>query len=173
MKRYFTFLKSSILTIFVIFVIFGCKSNTLAPQVSTFDDNFDIYKFSGPWYEIASTKKESLSNVTVNFAINGREIEIVKSYTSQDKIRNKKEYRARFTADANQSLLEIRARMSFIYKPFNIVRNDNYRYAMIYFADDDISILSRTETLPEVVKVIYLQKVETDGYDTSRLSWKD
>lgn len=171
MKRYFIYLKSSFIALFVAIFMVGCFAKK-DPRVFEVKDNFNIYDFTGTWYEIGSTKNDSnLTNISVNFAVDNGKIKVVKSGTLVNGKVKKDQFLGRFGLDdKNASMLEI-SRYGFIYEPLYIVRNDRYQYAMMYIGSKDISIISRTKTMPEVVRVIYKDKAKSDGFDIGRIKW--
>lgn len=171
MRRYFTFLKSSFIVVFIAFFMSGCMSDK-EPKVFEVKDNFNIYDFTGTWYEMGSTKNDSnLSNISINFAVDNNKIKVVKAGIKPNGSSKKEQYVGRFgLSDKNVSMLEI-SKFGLLYEPLYIVRNDRYQYAMMYIGDKDLSIISRTKTIPEVMKVIYKDKAKADGFVLSRIKW--
>lgn len=153
MKRFFIcFLSSFVL------VLTGCsKKSSDIPKVV--QENFDIYKFSGSWSEVYSSAGLPLGSI--NFAIDGSSIRVVRSY-EVDGVSKKDEYKARFSGESSVGALEI-SKVGLVYEPFNIARVDNYQYALIY-QKDSFLMISRNKTIPEVIKVIYLEEAKKDGY---------
>ncbi|QKF64885.1 lipocalin family protein [Campylobacter corcagiensis] len=171
MKRYFTYLKSSFFVVFIAIFMAGCFAQK-EQKVFQVKDNFNIYDFTGTWYEVGSTKNSSnLSDIKVNFAVDNGKIRVVKTGHLPDGSSKKEQFLARFGLDdKNASMLEI-SRYGLIYEPLYIVRNDRYQYAMMYIGNKDISIVSRAKTIPEVVRVIYKDKAKSDGFDIGRIEW--
>lgn len=149
----------------------GCMFNSQV-QPRKVAGNFNINKFSGTWHEIANLKNdENLTNITLNFSVDEEKIKIVKSALNQNNEFEKVEYKAKLGVDQNKTVISY-SKLGFIYNNHAyVIRNDGYKYAMIYGKEDELYILSRSKTIPEALKVIYLSYAQRDGYDTDKLIW--
>lgn len=168
----FIYLKSSFLVVLIALFFTGCVESKNPEPPKKVSGNFDINKFSGSWFELATMKNdENLTNTTVNFSIDKENIKIVRSSVNKDKKPKKEEFMAKFGLDRNVSVLSV-SKFGLMYDYAYIVRNDNYKYVMIYGdKKDQFSILSRSNTIPEALKVIYLSYAKKDGYDVDKIIW--
>lgn len=173
MKSIFIFLKSrAILVLFAAAVFLtGCNNANLEIPKRVVKGDFDIYKFSGSWFEIASFDDENLTNVTVNFSIDNDMIKVIKSGIRADNSSIKNEYKAKFGVDNNTSVIEV-SKFGIIYEPLYIVKIDAYQYALIYGKDNKtLFILSRTKQIPALIEAIYLENAKKDGFKVENLKW--
>ncbi|NLK66254.1 MAG: hypothetical protein GX282_02135 [Campylobacteraceae bacterium] len=165
----FTYLRSSFIVLVSLFLLSGCAKNSdLVPQNigESLSENFEMDKFSGTWYELAVLKNdENLTNRTINFAIDKDKIRIVKS--SLDMSGKPKKESLRGKTEENKISY---SKFGFVYDDAYVVRNDGYKYAMLY-TYDELFILSRSTSIPEALKVIYLSNAKKDGYDIDKIIW--
>ncbi|MCZ6132490.1 lipocalin family protein [Campylobacter ureolyticus] len=173
MKSIFTFLKNKgLLVCFTALILLsGCNNANLTTPKRVIKGDFDIYKFSGTWYEIASMNDVNLTNSTINFSVYNNEIKVIKSSTTKDNKVVKDEYKARFGLDDNKSMIEI-SKFGLVYEPLYIVKIDAYKYALIYGKDHKkLHILSRTKQIPALIEAIYLENAKKDGYNVEDIKW--
>ena len=136
--------------------------------------NFDISKFSGGWYEIARMKgsDDDLQNTAYEcFIDKNSTINLLKTAkTSSGKIENE-QHVLEFAGDKNVGLLYQKGLISdSLYRVAQV--DGDYRYALIFGADtSELYILSRTKTLPEPIRILYLKKAKHSGYDTKKIIW--
>ena len=130
--------------------------------------NFDIAKFSGGWYEIARMKgsDDDLQNTAYEcFVDKNSTINLLKSaQTSSGNV-------LEFAGDKNIGLLYQKGLISdSLYRVAQV--DGEYRYALIFGADtSELYILSRSKTLPEPIRIVYLKKAKHSGYDTKKIVW--
>ncbi|WP_157943549.1 lipocalin family protein [Campylobacter blaseri] len=164
----FTCLRNSFLFGTLLVILGGCAINSdFEPKKSV--KNFNIYEFSGSWYEIANLDENlDEKNIKINFSIDKKDnIKIVKNYMDSKNSIAKREYSAKIVNENNNTILEV-FRFLGVKERFSIAKIDGYKYAMLY-GGDKIHILSRTKTLPELMKVVYLNHAKKDGYDVSKI----
>ena len=136
--------------------------------------NFDISKFSGGWYEIARMKgsDDDLQNTAYEcFIDKNSTINLLKTAkTSSGKIENE-QHVLEFAGDKSVGLLYQKGLISdSLYRVAQV--DGDYRYALIFGADtSELYILSRTKTLPEPIRILYLKKAKHSGYDTKKIVW--
>ncbi len=82
--------------------------------------------------------------------------------------------KAKFRGDKNVAALKVSFFGPF-YSGYNVLAIDEeYQYALVAGKNlDYLWILSRTPSLPEVIKDRYLQLAKDIGYNTSDLLWVD
>lgn len=163
--------KSLIILAFCALFLGSCAKslNPKAPIVK----NFDIAKFSGGWYEIARMKGGGeLQNTAYEcFIDKNSTINLLKTAkTSSGKIENE-QHVLEFAGDKNVGLLYQKGLISdSLYRVAQV--DGDYRYALIFGADtSELYILSRTKTLPEPIRILYLKKAKHSGYDTKKIVW--
>ena len=56
---------------------------------------------------------------------------------------------------------------------FSVAQTDvDYSYALVFGENTgELYMLSRTKTMPELIKNIYLNKAKESGYDTQKIVW--
>jgi len=76
-----------------------------------------------------------------------------------------------FAGDKNVGLLYQKGLISdSLYRVAQV--DGDYRYALIFGADtSELYILSRSKTLPEPIRIVYLKKAKHSGYDTKKIVW--
>ncbi|CZE47190.1 lipocalin family protein [Campylobacter geochelonis] len=167
----FIYLKKLFSLFLLLIFIAGCAKTS--PNTPAVIKDFDIYKFSGTWYEIAKIQKdgEVLKNTTINYSIETpQEIKIVVRGQKADEGFKKLQSSAKFSDDRKTAALQIQV-FGPVYKPYNIVKLDAYRYAMIFGESDEMWIISRTKTISELVKALYLDYAKNNGYDINKIIW--
>lgn len=138
---------------------------------------FDKEKYLGKWYEIARMDfnfEKNLDNVTANYSA-GEEGLIKVDNKGYDVVKNK--WKQSFgKAISVKDPEEGRLKVSFFgpfYAGYNIIAIDeDYKYALV--AGDNLKymwILAREKTIPDSVKVAYLQKAKDLGYNINMLVW--
>jgi apolipoprotein D and lipocalin family protein len=138
---------------------------------------FDKDKYLGKWYEIARMDfkyEKNLDNVTATYSL--RDDGLIKvDNKGYNYVKNEWKQsigKAKFVDDPTTARLQVSFFGPF-YSGYNIIAIDpNYRYALI--AGNDLNymwILSREKTIPESVKIEYLDKAKSLGYDVNKLVW--
>lgn len=171
MLNIFTYLRNSFLFLISMFILVGCAVNSnFEPKKSV--KNFDMYEFSGSWYELANLieNNETHKNIKVNFSIDDKgKIKVVKSFKNLDNQNIKDEFSAKIISENNSTILEL-SKFVLVKEKYSVAKIDGYKYAMLY-GQDSLYILSRTKTIPELMKVVYLNHAKKDGYDISKIKW--
>ena len=163
-----------ILLILMIFLNFtACNQQKL--QISKLSiQNFEIHKFMGLWYEVAYIPN-SFQNIHKNgqyeyFIDKNKHIILQKFLQTDSGKAVNSEDEINFIWTQKQGALEIQ---SFPKQIQNIVKIDaNYQYAMIFGeTTDELYILSRTKTLPEPIKMVYLNYAKSKEIDINKIIW--
>ncbi|MDA3076515.1 lipocalin family protein [Campylobacter sp. JMF_04 NA10] len=160
-----------ILTLTIFFL--GACAKSISPNAPITRD-FDIAKFCGGWYEIAHIKgfTGELENTAYEiFVDKNGSINMLKSAQSQSgKIKLSSEELA-FVGKKSEGNL-VRKGMIKNAK-FSVAQTDvDYSYALIFGENTgELYMLSRTKTMPELIKNIYLNKAKESGYDTQKIVW--
>lgn len=161
----------------LVLVIIALNSCAGIPEGFTAVDSFEVDRYLGKWYEIARfdfTFEKDLDNTTAEYSWN--DDGTVKVFNSGfNYVKNKKEEatgKAKFRGDPSIAELKVSFFGPF-YGGYNVVALDgDYEYALV--AGDNLDylwILSRTKTIPEDIKNLYIDLAEKGGYDTSRFIW--
>ena len=152
----------------------GCVATKLPSNLQN-PQNFQIEKFTGLWYEIGKMKspfEATLNNTTYEYFVdkNGT-INLMKN----GKFTNDKDfneiYELRRVDLNNTASMKIE---SFTKDKFhNIVKvDDEYKYALIFGGDtSELYMLSRTKTMPEMIKAVYTSYAAKMGYNTDKIVW--
>ena len=138
---------------------------------------FDIEKYTGKWYEIARLDfywEEGLSQVTAEYTLNSDGTLQVdnKGFDAEKNKWKQSNGKAKFLDDPNTGALKVSFFGPF-YSGYNVVKIDpDYRYALVYGENlENMWILSRTKTIPEDVKNVYLNYAGNSGYRIEDLIW--
>lgn len=139
--------------------------------------NFKLQKYLGTWYEIARLDykwEKGLDHVTANYSF--KEDSTVKVENKGYNIKKREWEKSIGKAKPVDKVNEGRLKVSFFgpfYSDYNIVALDeDYRYALVI--GDSIEymwILSREKTIPEEIKLQYLNKAKLLGIKTEKLVW--
>lgn len=135
--------------------------------------NFELSKFLGLWYEIANYDgKNDEDNVILEFyADKIGEVSVMKSSNIGEKPQKLQVSNLNFPLGSTVGSFEINKFM--LKKTYNIVKIEpNYDYALI-FSDDgkELFMLSRTKTMPEIIRYLYSQSAKNNGFDLKKLNW--
>jgi apolipoprotein D and lipocalin family protein len=139
--------------------------------------DFDVDRYLGQWYEIARIDffwEKGLKNVTATYSKNDDGTIRVDNQGVKIKNNKKKQSigKAKFAGNPHMGAL----RVSFFgpfYGGYNIMHGtDDYQHALV-FGDtlDYLWILSRTKTIPEEIKSMYLDYAAKSGYDLDKIIW--
>lgn len=152
-------------------------SSTVKPDKATPITNFKVDHYLGTWYEIARFDfrfEKDLDNTSAQYSLNeDGSIKVLNSgFNYVEKQWKKADGKAKFREDESTAALKVSFFGPF-YSGYNVIALDeDYKYALIAGKNlDCLWILSREKTLPEDVKVKYLEIAKEVGYDTSRLIW--
>ena len=153
----------------------GCVATKLPSNLQN-PQNFQIEKFTGLWYEIGKMKspfETTLKETTYEYFVdkNGT-INLMKNakFASNNKDFNEINELKRVDLN-NTASMKIE---SFPKDKFhNIVKvDDEYKYALIFGGDtSELYMLSRTKTMPEMIKAIYTSYAAKMGYNTDKIVW--
>ena len=153
----------------------GCVATKLPSNLQN-PQNFQIERFTGLWYEIGKIKspfEATLNNTTYEYFVdkNGT-INLMKNakFASNNKDFNEINELKRVDLN-NTASMKIE---SFPKDKFhNIVKvDDEYKYALIFGGDtSELYMLSRTKTMPEMIKAIYTSYAAKMGYNTDKIVW--
>ena len=151
----------------------GCTS---APKNIDPVTQFQLERYLGTWYEIVRQDhafEEGLSEVTATYSMreDGGVAVLNRGYSAEDKAWREAEGRAYFVNSSNVGHLKVSFFGPFYgaYVIFELDQKD-YQYAMISGPSRDYFwLLSRTPTMPEVVKRRLLAKAEALGFPMDKL----
>lgn len=164
----------TILFIGLVALLNGCAA---IPKNAKAVDNFDVQRYLGTWYEIARFDfrfEKDLDNVSAQYSLNekGNVMVLNSGFNYVKEEWKKADGLAKFRG--KQDIAELK--VSFFgpfYAGYNVIALDeNYQYALIAGKSlDYLWILSRTKSIPEDIKMKYLDIAKGIGYDTSKLIW--
>ncbi|MCT2560996.1 lipocalin family protein [Chryseobacterium herbae] len=147
------------------------------PKGAVAISNFNAKKYLGRWYEIARFDyrfEKNMDNVTAEYSENPNgSIRVSnKGYNYVKKEWKEAIGEARFVKDNT----EARFKVSFfkpIWSGYNVIDIDeDYQYALV--AGNSLKylwILSRTTSIPESIRLRFIEKAKKIGYDTDELIW--
>ena len=148
-----------------------------APRGVTAVTPFDKDKYLGTWYEIARFDyffERRLQNVTANYSMNsdGTIKVINRGYDPSRDMWKESVGKAKFAGDPSVAALKV----SFfgpIYAGYNVIALDTYyKYALVAGRNFNyLWFLSREKTMPESIRLSYLNEASKLGYDVSKLIW--
>ncbi|MEO6851303.1 MAG: lipocalin family protein [Mucilaginibacter sp.] len=147
------------------------------PKGATAVSPFYKEKYFGKWYEIARMDfkfERNLSDVTATYSlrknglinVDNRGFDYIKKRWKQSI------GKAKFVDDVNTARLKVSFFGPF-YAGYNVIAIDkNYQYALVVGSNlDYLWILSRKKTIPEDIKLEFLEKAKNIGFDVSKLVW--
>jgi len=138
---------------------------------------FNGDNYLGKWYEIARLDfkfEKNLNNVTANYSKGEKGmIKVVnRGYNVLKKEWKQSTGKAKFVSDPQEARLKVSFFGPF-YAGYNVIALDKeYKYALV--AGNNLNylwILSREKTIPEDIKIRYLQEASDLGYQTQNLVW--
>jgi apolipoprotein D and lipocalin family protein len=165
-------MKTNFTSLFLLFfVLISCSKNNQIPMQN---DNFDINKYLGKWYEIARfphSFEKDLIGVTANYSLkdDGKIKVENKGYVgSLDGPKKNAIGKAKFTKNPR------RLKVSFFwifYGKYDILEVDleNYKYALVGSGKNFLWILSRTPQMDEKTYEMLVEKAKSLGYDVNDL----
>ncbi len=167
-------MKQLFISILSLIGITACAS---APQGATVINNFDVDRYLGTWYEVARLDhrfERGLSKVTATYSFNENGTIRVQNrgFSASKNSWSESIGRAKFAGAKNEGRLKVSFFGPF-YGAYNIVAlDDEYQYALI--VSNSLSylwLLSRTTTIPDQIKLEYLKKAKSMGFDIDALIW--
>ena len=164
--------------IFAVMLVSMAYSRT-APKNVVPVSGFDIFNYLGKWYEIARLDfkhEKNLSNVTANYILkdDGSILVVNRGYdyvkgTWKESVGN-----AKFIGDPTVGALKVSFFGPF-YSGYNVIAiDDDYQTALVVGKNHDYMwILSRTNTIPDDIKIQYLAMASNLGFDVNKLVWDE
>lgn len=138
---------------------------------------FDLDRYLGKWHEIARLDfkwEKGLSQVTATYSKNEDGSIAVNNQGFHDQKDKWKQSigKAKFIDSPKKAALKVSFFGPF-YSGYHVVKIDpNYQYALIFGDNlDYMWILSREETIPEDIKLAYLEYARKSGYAIENLVW--
>ena len=157
--------------------IVGISSYPLIPKRVEAVKDFDQKKYLGTWYEIARLDykwEKGLDHVTATYSLNDNGSVRVdnKGYDAKKSRWKESIGRAKPAGDSTEARLKVSFFGPF-YASYNVVAIDkDYQYALVIGGKTNYMwLLSREKTMPEIIKLQYLQKAKELGVQTDRLIW--
>lgn len=176
MKNKNVFIACTALAIGVITTLYSCKSSTTIKDLTVVSP-FDKEKYLGKWYEIARFDfrfERNLNNTTAEYSLNDDgTIKVVnKGYNYVKQKNTEATGKAKFVNSPNEARLKVSFFGPF-YGGYNLIAiDDDYKYALVIGKNTDyLWLLSRETTMPEDIKLSYLEKAQSLGCDLSKLVW--
>ncbi len=157
-----------------LFLFNSCVSIPKGAQAVT---NFNADKYLGKWYEIARMDfrfEKNMDNTTAQYSKNDDgSIKVVNrgfKYTSNEW--KEAVGKAKFVESADVARLKVSFFGPF-YAGYNVVELDeDYKYALVIGNNPGYCwILARTKTIPEDIKIKYLETAKRIGVETEKLIW--
>ena len=142
-------------------------------------DNFDKERYLGNWNEVARLPnriEKDLRDLTEEYSLN--EDGTIKVVTRAFNAMKNKPVEAtgtiKFRGSETRGALEV-AYFLPIYLDYNVLDIDeNYRYALVAGSGMGyLWLLSRESSMPTEIKLRFLHKADSLGYETSKLEWMD
>lgn len=171
------FKRFSILLIISIFIS-GCMHKSVSQtSVAKVVGNFDENAFLGRWYVIGKMDPylgKNFINQEINYVKSGNDLVFMtKAYNESTKKMVGSKTTAKFVYNNSAGALRSNY-FSKTFSPYNIVKVDsNYKYALVYGKDTkEIWFLSRTRTMPEVIKAVYEKYAKDSGYNIDEIDWE-
>ncbi|SLM64763.1 MULTISPECIES: outer membrane lipoprotein Blc [Dickeya] len=154
----------------------SCSSPTPPAGVSVVE-NFSLPRYLGTWYEIArfdNRFERGLERVSATYSLRaGGGITVVNRGFDPASLRWRESTgKGDFTGSPTQGALKVSFFGPF-YGGYNIIALDNdYQYALVCGPNRDyLWILSRTPTLPPLVRQALIAAAQRNGFDTDKLIW--
>jgi apolipoprotein D and lipocalin family protein len=147
------------------------------PQNAAAVEDFDVRRYLGTWYEIARLDyifERDVDNAVAQYSLNDNgTINVVNSgYNHQKREWVSAKGVAKFRGSGHIAALKVSFFGPF-YAGYNVIALDaDYKYALVAGRNlNYLWMLSRTKTIPDKTKNVYLALAEKVGYDTSQLIW--
>jgi apolipoprotein D and lipocalin family protein len=147
------------------------------PRGATAISPFDVRKYLGTWYEIARLDykfEHNLTNVTATYSLtdDGDLLVDNKGFSPEKQLWKESTGNAKFVKSPEEARLKVSFFGPF-YAGYNIIDIDkHYKHALVVGNNlKYMWILSRTTSIPPVIKKRFLERAEELGYDTDELIW--
>ena len=153
----------------------AAKRRSLRNIDTSTEDQFNLERFMGLWYEIARMDhsfERGMSHVTATYSLMGDgSVEVCNEGIKDEKMQRKKSIGRAVMPDSDRPR---RLRVSFfplVYSDYNILKiDDDYTCALIGSKTSDyLWILSRTPEIPTSVYTEMLVEAAKRGYDVDKL----
>lgn len=155
-------------------MFFSCST---IPKGITAISGFDKSKYLGKWYEIARFDfkfERDLNNTTANYSINPNgTIKVAnKGFNTKTNQWKTATGKAKFVKDDQVAMLKVSFFGPF-YAGYNVIAIDkDYKYALVAGSNlNYLWILSRETSIPEAVKINYLEIAQKAGFKIEELIW--
>lgn len=154
-----------------LFVLTNTQSQTLetVPKV-------DLNKYTGKWYEIASypqSFQKGCNCTTAEYSLSDKGYVIVENRCNRDSINGTQTYikgKAFVTKKSGNAKLKVQFFWPFKGKYWIIDLADDYNYAVVSHPNKKyLWVLSRTPKMSEVVYQQIIARLESKGFDLSKL----
>jgi len=166
-------------TIIIIIILMTSILNACStiPKGATAVTGFDKSRYLGTWYEIARFDlrfERNLNNTTATYTLNpdGTIKVYNRGYNYVENRWQDATGKAKFVGDPTVAMLKVSFFGPF-YAGYNVVAIDpEYRYALIIGSSPKYMwILSREKTIPENIKLEFLEIARSIGCQTDNLIW--
>lgn len=168
--------KLSRLFLLLSILLFASCSPTI-PKGAKAVENFITTKYLGTWYEIARFDfyfEKNLNQTTATYSLNqdGSIRVDNKGFDTSTQKWKQSIGKAKFVKDDHTAMLKVSFFGPF-YGGYNVIALDSdYQYALVSGGNlEYLWILSRTKTIPESVKLNFVNQAKSIGFDTSKLIW--
>jgi apolipoprotein D and lipocalin family protein len=152
----------------------SCAENANSPAII---QNFELNKYLGTWYEIARLDhsfERDLSQVTANYSLrsDGKVKVVNRGFKNSKNTWSESVGKAKFAGLKSEGSLKVSFFGPF-YGAYNIVMLDeDYKYALVVSTGTKYMwLLSRTTTIPDIIKTSYLKKASELGINIDELIW--
>ncbi len=153
----------------LVLIFVGCATNS--PTVSKNSiESIDESKVAGLWYELAfiDSSQNDFDEIRSNYLYKNKTLFITKELSKKNPPFTKTEHFSAKQFGKDGSPLFVGESFSGRYE---IVKVDPfYQYALI-FGKNKLWIISRKKSIPEVIKVVFLNHAKMHGYDNSKITW--
>jgi len=147
------------------------------PEGAVAVQDFDLKRYLGKWYELARLNyywEKGLDNVTATYSLKANGDVKVDNRGWDKKAQKWKESigKAKPIGDPKEAKLKVSFFGPF-YAGYNVIAIDpDYKYALVIGESKEYMwILSRTRTIPADIRMYYIDKARSLGYDTDKLVW--
>ena len=138
---------------------------------------FDKHKYMGLWNEVARLPnriEKNLKNLTDEYKLNddGTIKVITRAYNFDKNKPVEAEGRARFVGSDTRGKMKVSYYLP-IYLDYNVLDiAADYQYALVSGNSlDHLWIISRENTIPDDIKMRFLDKATSIGFDVTKLEW--
>ena len=138
---------------------------------------FDKHKYMGLWNEVARLPnriEKNLKNLTDEYQLNddGTIRVITRAYNFDKNKPVEATGKAKFVGSDTRGKLKVAYYLP-IYLDYNVLDVDaNYQYALVSGNSPDyLWIISRENTIPDDIKIRFLDKATSLGFDVTKLEW--